>query len=233
MSILLAFSVWRQTYMLMHGAYESQQRLILVSLQNAVMSKVRQEDVVKLTQQLIKISSVNPPGQYQEIVGFLEGKLKELGMRSEIVASDPNRPNVLGWLRKDEGKKFLLIGHTDTVPVTEKEMNNWSKSTCWAKALTAFHFPTLPCKSLNTPKIMAYIPSIFFSIWQFSRFRVCLSNICYIFSSCSRIVSAKNGCPPADNSLTVHIRYRVHSVNADLLSRRSRCVSNVQAQPQS
>jgi len=125
LSILLAFSVWRQTYMLMHGAYESQQRLILVSLQNAVMSKVRQEDVVKLTQQLIKISSVNPPGQYQEIVGFLEGKLKELGMRSEIVASDPNRPNVLGWLRKDEGKKFLLIGHTDTVPVTEKEMNNW------------------------------------------------------------------------------------------------------------
>jgi len=78
---------------------------------------VNKKRLVKLTQELIRINSENPPGDESRIARYVEVYLKELGLWPRICEFKKNRPNVLVTLEGRDTKHSLLITpHLDTVP---------------------------------------------------------------------------------------------------------------------
>jgi succinyl-diaminopimelate desuccinylase len=81
---------------------------------------INKKRLVRLTQDLLRINSENPPGDERKIASFVAAYLRKIGLRPKILAFHPKRDNVLAVLssrRKGGTKKPLLITpHLDTVP---------------------------------------------------------------------------------------------------------------------
>jgi acetylornithine deacetylase/succinyl-diaminopimelate desuccinylase-like protein len=68
--------------------------------------------------ELVKIRSVNPPGNETEVVRYLRAALDAEGIESKTFALDPQRANLVARIKGDGSKRPLLImGHTDVVGV--------------------------------------------------------------------------------------------------------------------
>ena len=68
--------------------------------------------------ELVKIRSVNPPGNETEVVEYLQAVLAAEGIESEVYSLDPARANLVVRTRGNGSKRPLLImGHTDVVGV--------------------------------------------------------------------------------------------------------------------
>jgi len=81
-------------------------------------TRIREGDLIKLTQSMVRIPSVNPPGDEEDLAEFLVQKLKSYGFLSKLVDVKSKRPNVLATLSgKKMGKTILINGHMDVVPV--------------------------------------------------------------------------------------------------------------------
>ncbi len=72
---------------------------------------------VELLQNLIRFDTSNPPGNEIECIKYLNEIFKNAGFETQILAKDPNRPNLITRL-KGQGKTnpLLLYGHVDVVP---------------------------------------------------------------------------------------------------------------------
>jgi len=76
--------------------------------------------IVKLTQQLIRINSENPPGNEESLAVFVCKFLEKFKYRPRIVEFAPRRSNVLCTLKSKKSiKRILLSPHLDTVPAGE------------------------------------------------------------------------------------------------------------------
>jgi acetylornithine deacetylase/succinyl-diaminopimelate desuccinylase-like protein len=70
--------------------------------------------------ELVKIRSVNPPGNETEVVRYLETVLDAEGIPSQTFALDPARANLVARIRGNGSKRpILIMGHTDVVGVQE------------------------------------------------------------------------------------------------------------------
>ena len=68
--------------------------------------------------ELIKIPSVNPPGNETEVARYIKAVFDAEGIESELYALDPARANLVTRLRGNGSKKpILIMGHTDVVGV--------------------------------------------------------------------------------------------------------------------
>jgi acetylornithine deacetylase/succinyl-diaminopimelate desuccinylase-like protein len=77
---------------------------------------------VGLLQRLIRFDTVNPPGNEGEAQQFLLEALSGAGWECEILAKEPQRPNLVARLRGvEEGPSLALICHVDTVPADPSE----------------------------------------------------------------------------------------------------------------
>jgi len=73
--------------------------------------------LIKLTQELVRIDSQNPPGDESRIGDFVRKYLQGLGLKPKIYEFKKNRPNVLATLEGvNKRKSFLITPHLDTVP---------------------------------------------------------------------------------------------------------------------
>ncbi|MDD5617993.1 MAG: M20/M25/M40 family metallo-hydrolase, partial [Candidatus Omnitrophica bacterium] len=73
--------------------------------------------LIKLTQDLIRIDSQNPPGDERKISFFIKGLLSKSGLSSRLVEFGKNRFNVIAIIKGKDSKATLLITpHSDTVP---------------------------------------------------------------------------------------------------------------------
>ncbi|MFA4984794.1 MAG: M20 family metallopeptidase [Candidatus Omnitrophota bacterium] len=78
---------------------------------------VRKERLIRLTKELIRIDSQNPPGDECRIAEFVHGYLKKLGLPARIYEFKKRRSNVVATLRSKSRRRSLLITpHLDTVP---------------------------------------------------------------------------------------------------------------------
>ncbi|MEW6622445.1 MAG: ArgE/DapE family deacylase [Bacillota bacterium] len=97
---------------------------------NMVVTEVGklEKELVDLACDLVKIDSQNPPGRYEEIVGYLEGKFKSWGIPAEthkvpeefLEEQDVSYPklNILASITGQEpGPTLIFLAHLDTVPV--------------------------------------------------------------------------------------------------------------------
>src|ERR1041385_2070277 len=75
-------------------------------------------------QAVVRINSADPGGSEKPVAEYVRQVLEKEGMAAKLVASDPNRPNMVARL-KGNGKKrpILIMGHADTVSI---DASKWS-----------------------------------------------------------------------------------------------------------
>ncbi len=75
-------------------------------------------EAVTVLQDLVRIDTVNPPGNERPAQEYLAGLLERAGLEVALVGPDPERPNLVARLRgKADGPVLGLLSHVDTVSV--------------------------------------------------------------------------------------------------------------------
>src|SRR5919202_6221745 len=88
-----------------------------------------QTEAVEVLRRLIRFNTVNPPGGEREVQEYLAGYLSDAGLECELLALEPDRPNLVARLRgADEGPTLCYLNHVDTVLATPTEWTHdpWS-----------------------------------------------------------------------------------------------------------
>lgn len=81
-----------------------------------------QDETLRHFQALLRFDTSDPPGQEKPAVNYLRQVLERDGYPVEVVATDPNRPNLIVRLKGSGTRRPLLImGHTDVVNVDPKK----------------------------------------------------------------------------------------------------------------
>ena len=82
------------------------------------MTEALTNEAVEVLQHLVRIDTVNPPGNERPAQEYLAGLLASAGLEVELVGPDPERPNLVARLRgKADGPVLGLLSHVDTVSV--------------------------------------------------------------------------------------------------------------------
>jgi acetylornithine deacetylase/succinyl-diaminopimelate desuccinylase-like protein len=80
------------------------------------MGEALQHEAVEVLQQLLRINTVNPPGNERPAQEYLSGLLERAGLEVSLVGPDPERPNLVARLRgRADGPVLGLLSHVDTV----------------------------------------------------------------------------------------------------------------------
>ena len=92
-----------------------------------VVASLRDE-VVGLLQELIRLDTVNPPGNETRAAELLRNYLEENGVECELYAKVPERANLVARIPGRGGPRLALLSHTDTVLAdpTEWQVDPWS-----------------------------------------------------------------------------------------------------------
>jgi succinyl-diaminopimelate desuccinylase len=87
-----------------------------------LLSLIKEAEVVKFCQELVRIKSVNPPGDELQAAEYVASVLRKIGLEVELIKHSPTRASVLARLKSSRKKPGLLYnGHLDTVPVGAEE----------------------------------------------------------------------------------------------------------------
>src|SRR4029079_2088170 len=92
-------------------------------------SKTLRDEAVELLQELIRLDTVNPPGNETRAAELLRDYLVDAGVECELYARDPERANLVARIRgRGDGRQLLLLGNTDTVLADPAEwtVDPWS-----------------------------------------------------------------------------------------------------------
>jgi acetylornithine deacetylase/succinyl-diaminopimelate desuccinylase-like protein len=74
------------------------------------------EEATELLRDLIRLDTVNPPGNETRAAELLRGYLEDAGVTCELYAKVPERANLVARLPgRGDGPSLLLLSHTDTV----------------------------------------------------------------------------------------------------------------------
>ena len=87
------------------------------------------EEGTHLLQELLRLDTVNPPGNETQAAELLRAYLEPAGLECELIARVPERANLVARLRgRGEGPSLLLLSHTDTVvaDASEWSVGPWS-----------------------------------------------------------------------------------------------------------
>ncbi len=88
-----------------------------------------QQEAVELLQRLIRLNTVNPPGNERVAQELLAGLLRDAGFEVQLLGAEPERPNLVARLRgRADGPALCLLSHVDTVLATPEEWTHgpWS-----------------------------------------------------------------------------------------------------------
>ena len=89
----------------------------------------RQVFFAALLQELLRLNTVNPPGNETAAAELLREHLESAGLSCELYARTPERANLVARLPgRGEGPSLLLLSHTDTVVADPSEwtVDPWS-----------------------------------------------------------------------------------------------------------
>jgi acetylornithine deacetylase/succinyl-diaminopimelate desuccinylase-like protein len=90
------------------------------------------EEAVTVLQQLLRIDTVNPPGNERPAQEYLADRLERAGLEVFVVGDDADRPNLVARLRgRADGPTLGLLSHVDTVVADPK---GWTHGP-WSGAL--------------------------------------------------------------------------------------------------
>jgi acetylornithine deacetylase/succinyl-diaminopimelate desuccinylase-like protein len=86
------------------------------------------DEVTRLLQELIRVDTVNPPGNETAAAELLREYLEPHGVQCELYARVPERANLVARIPGGGGPRLALLSHTDTVlaDAAEWEVDPWS-----------------------------------------------------------------------------------------------------------
>jgi acetylornithine deacetylase/succinyl-diaminopimelate desuccinylase-like protein len=110
-------------------------------------------DRLELLKALVRVRSINPPGEGEgEVAERLREKLEAGGLSAEIVASPAGRPSLIARLPgRGDRSPLVLLSHTDVVPVEEDAWRHdpfgaehldgelWGRGTLDMKGIAVMH----------------------------------------------------------------------------------------------
>jgi acetylornithine deacetylase/succinyl-diaminopimelate desuccinylase-like protein len=79
-----------------------------------------QRETTDVLRELVRFNTVNPPGNERPAIEFLASYLRDAGLKTELLADDEDRPNLVadltgGGSGDDDGPTLCYLGHVDTV----------------------------------------------------------------------------------------------------------------------
>ena len=92
----------------------------------------RRDEVTALLQALLRLDTVNPPGNETQAAELLRDYLAQNGVECELYAREPHRANLVARIEGQGGPSLAFLSHTDTVLAdpTEWDRDPWS-GTWW------------------------------------------------------------------------------------------------------
>jgi acetylornithine deacetylase/succinyl-diaminopimelate desuccinylase-like protein len=92
------------------------------------VSDALRDETVELLRELIRLDTVNPPGNETRAADLLRTYLEDNGVRCELYAKVPDRANLVARIQGGAGARLLLLSHTDTVlaDASEWQVDPWS-----------------------------------------------------------------------------------------------------------
>jgi acetylornithine deacetylase/succinyl-diaminopimelate desuccinylase-like protein len=86
------------------------------------------EEVTGLLRELLRLDTVNPPGNETIAAELLRDYLAQSGIPCELVGRSPDRLNLVARLRGGDGPSLAFLAHTDTVRADPEEWTRdpWS-----------------------------------------------------------------------------------------------------------
>jgi acetylornithine deacetylase/succinyl-diaminopimelate desuccinylase-like protein len=92
------------------------------------VSAALRDETVELLRELIRLDTVNPPGNETRAAELLRTYLEDNGVRCELFAKVPERASVVARIPGGGGPRLLLLSHTDTVlaDAAEWQVDPWS-----------------------------------------------------------------------------------------------------------
>ncbi|MGI8903928.1 MAG: M20/M25/M40 family metallo-hydrolase [Solirubrobacteraceae bacterium] len=88
-----------------------------------------QRESTEVLRRLVRLNTVNPPGNERPAVEYLDSYLQQAGFRTEILAAVDERPNLIADLDGErDGPTLCFLGHVDTVLADPAEWRHdpWS-----------------------------------------------------------------------------------------------------------
>jgi acetylornithine deacetylase/succinyl-diaminopimelate desuccinylase-like protein len=79
------------------------------------------DEVTQLLQELLRVNTVNPPGNESAAAELLRGYLERSGIPCELVGRSSERLNLVARLPGGDGPSLALLAHTDTVRADAEE----------------------------------------------------------------------------------------------------------------
>ena len=74
------------------------------------------QEATELLQELLRVDTVNPPGNETRAAELLREYLGDYGVAAELYAKDPERANLVARIPGNaDGPRLMLLSHTDTV----------------------------------------------------------------------------------------------------------------------
>jgi len=109
----------------MHRPYPDLSELVgLSGVQRSVLSEIHEEEVIEFHRGLVRIPSVNPPGDVREAIAYCEEPLAAAGFGTETVQDTEDMPNLIARIGNDDGPELCFNAHVDVVPTGERSA--WS-----------------------------------------------------------------------------------------------------------
>jgi succinyl-diaminopimelate desuccinylase len=83
----------------------------------SIFTPAQEKEVINICRELVRIKSINPPGDELSIAEFITHILKKVGLEVELIRHSQKRASVLARLKGNcKGSAVLYNGHLDTVP---------------------------------------------------------------------------------------------------------------------
>lgn len=92
----------------------------LHELEEAVLAAIDPDEVIEFHRSLVRIPSINPPGDVREAVGYTEATLKREGFETSQVSDLEIMPNLLASYGPATGPTLAFNAHLDVVPIGER-----------------------------------------------------------------------------------------------------------------
>jgi acetylornithine deacetylase/succinyl-diaminopimelate desuccinylase-like protein len=88
----------------------------------------RRDEVTALLQALLRLDTVNPPGNETQAAHLLRDYLAQHGLEAELYARVPERANLVARIEGGDGPSLAFLCHTDTVLADPREWERgpWS-----------------------------------------------------------------------------------------------------------
>lgn len=91
------------------------------ALAERVLNAIDPEETIAFLQSLVRVPSINPPGDVRRAIQLCEEKLAGAGFETKQVGATPEKVNVIGRLRGGgDAPRLAFNAHLDVVPIGEE-----------------------------------------------------------------------------------------------------------------